>query len=668
MEIARRGWFILLLVAGVVASHASAAEKVIVGSPLEVGRLSGTPGAVLAIAVTPDGKTAISAGADLSVRVWDIQPRKCKAMLRGHFRPVLAVAITPDGRRAVTGGQDNRLCVWDLETKQLLSMTKLTGHAHGVAISNDGKIAAAGTCMSGQLVVVDVDKDAPLFNRDLPGSSFAVGVNADGSHILAAAITRAENGRRNEDKGRIIGFSKDGDQTFEINDVGFIDHVTFLDEKRVGFSGSRHWGDFAIEQPAKVNKHDFVSGTVDAAIPADAKYVYTVSMDNACRLPIEARGKYIDLPACQEWTRAVACSADGNLVLVGGGGMGGGLEGDGFYPGRDTDIRIIDPRKPMKAFARCDESGNSFAISPDKKYLAKGEPRLAMQIINLANGRRIMPKKSVRSYPHGYPAVYSKDGKFIYFYSPPGTREASRVEKIDAIGQNSVQSWEVNHQEPSVMVVSPDEHYCLVARSDVPSGQLRNTPLDPDDKDVRVIDLTTGKLLPDFPTGKQAHSAMAINPDSSKVVIAFYTKFTIGDLPVDERRTVQVWDIAGGKKLHEFDTPLGSSAVAMSDQLVAAESRDKVLLWDAKTGQALPPIEGVPGQIKTLYFRKGGSQLIVLAGGVIYLIDVKTHDLITQYDIAANANHCDLHLAADGSLYAALWNLETTVYEVPLPK
>src|SRR5262249_56205927 len=40
--------------------------------------------------------------------------------LVGHKSGVLAVAITPDGKRAVSGSQDNVVRVWDLETRTVL--------------------------------------------------------------------------------------------------------------------------------------------------------------------------------------------------------------------------------------------------------------------------------------------------------------------------------------------------------------------------------------------------------------------------------------------------------------------------------------------------------------------------------------------------------------------
>ena len=48
------------------------------------------------MAVTPDGKTALSGADDNTVKVWDLAQQKCTATLEGHSRPVSAVVVTPE--------------------------------------------------------------------------------------------------------------------------------------------------------------------------------------------------------------------------------------------------------------------------------------------------------------------------------------------------------------------------------------------------------------------------------------------------------------------------------------------------------------------------------------------------------------------------------------------
>jgi len=76
--------------------------------------LTGHDGPVRAVAVSADGRTAVSGGRDSAVRVWDLAGAAAPRVLSGHNGPVEGVAVSADGRTAVSGGHDRTVRVWDL--------------------------------------------------------------------------------------------------------------------------------------------------------------------------------------------------------------------------------------------------------------------------------------------------------------------------------------------------------------------------------------------------------------------------------------------------------------------------------------------------------------------------------------------------------------------------
>jgi WD40 repeat protein len=99
---------------------------------------------VNAVAVTPDGKRAVSASWDRTLRVWDLDSGQPIATLTGHEDSVNAVAVTPDGKRVVSASWDRTLRVWDLDSGTCLAVVAMDGALRAVAVAPDGETIVAG--------------------------------------------------------------------------------------------------------------------------------------------------------------------------------------------------------------------------------------------------------------------------------------------------------------------------------------------------------------------------------------------------------------------------------------------------------------------------------------------------------------------------------------------
>ena len=82
--------------------------------------LAGHGDAVFSVALTGDGRRAVSGSEDHTLKVWDLDSGQALATLAGHSGTVYSVALTGNGRQAVSGSNDSTVKIWDLETGRLL--------------------------------------------------------------------------------------------------------------------------------------------------------------------------------------------------------------------------------------------------------------------------------------------------------------------------------------------------------------------------------------------------------------------------------------------------------------------------------------------------------------------------------------------------------------------
>jgi WD40 repeat protein len=123
-------------------------------------------------AFSPDGKTALADRYDNTLKIWDLATGTVKFDLRGHSARITSLSVSPDGKIAVSASRDKTVKVWDLATGRQL--WDLKGHAAdvtSVAVTPDGKFVLSGS----------KDKTLKLWNlttgdlvREIVGPKYAI--------------------------------------------------------------------------------------------------------------------------------------------------------------------------------------------------------------------------------------------------------------------------------------------------------------------------------------------------------------------------------------------------------------------------------------------------------------------------------------------------------------
>ncbi len=110
---------------------------------------------VSSVALTPDGRRALSGSTDKTLRLWDLASGAQLRLFEGHRAPVTAVAVTPDGRHALSGLYDGTLRLWDLESGAELAAFCADAAIQCCAVAQDRNRTVAGDAL-GRIQVLDI--------------------------------------------------------------------------------------------------------------------------------------------------------------------------------------------------------------------------------------------------------------------------------------------------------------------------------------------------------------------------------------------------------------------------------------------------------------------------------------------------------------------------------
>ncbi|MBE9179672.1 serine/threonine protein kinase [Oculatella sp. LEGE 06141] len=152
--------------------------------------LTGHTSYINALVITPDGGSVISASADKTIKIWNLETGQVVRTLTGHTSFVNALAISPDGQTLVSGGADRTIMIWNLETGEPLhTLNGDFGFINALSISFNGKLLASG----GDDGVVRIWDIATGAERNvLTGHSGAINPNAlvfspDGQTVISGS-------------------------------------------------------------------------------------------------------------------------------------------------------------------------------------------------------------------------------------------------------------------------------------------------------------------------------------------------------------------------------------------------------------------------------------------------------------------------------------------------
>jgi cytochrome c len=140
--------------------------------------------AVNAVAYLTDGRI-VTAGADAQIAIWPPDREKPDRVLNGHSGPIVSVAVSPDGKTLASASWDHTVRLWPLTGGAPRVLEGNAMNVNGVAFTPDGKaVVSAGYDASIRIWSLQGAGDVV---RNLPTPLNAVAIAPDGEIVAAGA-------------------------------------------------------------------------------------------------------------------------------------------------------------------------------------------------------------------------------------------------------------------------------------------------------------------------------------------------------------------------------------------------------------------------------------------------------------------------------------------------
>ncbi len=516
---------------------------------------TGHSATVRSVALSANGRTALSGSEDKTLMLWDVVTGKPLHRFVGHAGEVHSVVFSPDGRTALSGSEDQTLILWDLSTGQIIR--HFVGHAgevHSVAFSPDGRTALSGS--EDQTLILWDLATATVIRRFMGHTEAvtAVAFSPDGRTVLSGA-------------GNTLSPSTSGDTRLILWDVAtgqpiryFVGHTQTVwavafspDGQRRVLSGAADtnlilWD---LDNGTEIRRfHGHTEEVLSVAFSPDGRTILSGSRDARLGLWDVKTGERIRfLVGHGASVRAAVFGRDGRTALSGS---------------LDTSLRLWDLTNSaeLRRFEEHTDRVTAVAFSPDGRTALSGSGSIDKTLIlwNLDTGQVI---HRFEGHTRGvFGVAFSPDGRTAL----SGSEDKTLILWDLTTGQ-IIRRFEGHTDGVSEVVFSPDGRTALSSSVD---------------RTLILWDVATGQSIRSFVGHIDKVLSVAFGPDGRTA------------LSGSEDQTMILWDIATGQPIRRFEGHSGavrdvafnpdghtalSGSVDTTMRLWRIDSRDELIGW-----------------------------------------------------------------------------------------
>jgi WD40 repeat protein len=582
------------------------------GGPL-VYTLAGHWSAVNAVAVTPDGRRAISGSEDYTLKVWDLERGTELATLHGTKSFIFAVAVTPDGHRAIVGSMGS-LKVWNLErgTELTTLQTDEFAFIRAVAVTPDGNRAISGS------------DDKTLKVWDLKRGRKIATLRGHSRSVNAVAVT--------PDGRRAISVGNKYDETLNVWDLRF------------------GW------KIATLRGH---TDSVEAvAVTPDGRHVISGSDDKTLKVWDLKRGNEIaTLRGHTEAVKAVAVTPDGRRAISGSG---------------DTTLKVWDLERDREIATLHGHTAfvNAVVVTPDGRRAISGSSDNSLKVWDLDSGLELAVPRghtalvhAVVMTPDGHSAISVSDDQTLKVWDTERGIELATIQghkdpvwpvpilavavtpdgrrAISGAWERTLRVWDLERGTELAALWGHENIVTAVAVT--PDG--RRIISGSADQTLKVWDLERETELTTLRGHTDYVNAVAVTPDGRRAVSGSGAEF----LSVDQ--TLKVWDLERGTELATLvGHSEGVTAVVVTPdgrRAISGSYDQTIKVWDLERGTELATLKGHNDHVHAVAVTPDGRCAVSAGHFTLRVWDLTNFELLATFRGESEITACAV--AANGS-------------------
>lgn len=540
----------------------------------QLNTLEGHTCQIEALALAPDERSVFSAAGrdeiwtesgtyvqaqDDTMRQWDLSTGREVCVLKHEGTNVLSVAVTPDGRRALTGCRNGRLTLWDLSAREPVWSATDGGELRALAVTPDGKRAVSATyavdsggaswTLDHFLTVWDLERGMPLAKfLGHTGRICAIALTPDGSCVVSGGGS-VFFGSKVDTSVRVWDLDSAAALGVAVEHGERVNAVTFIPQERAAVSVAddgmlKVWDLDTGAEKRSWRAGDRLSGV---AVSADGRWIVTVGSD------FRASGKVWDRTSgALETVVAGSGNPFGSIVLT---------PREGSAVSASSGILTIWDLVSGKTLAQFSDRisvlhSRCLALTLDGRYVVCPQ-RTGAMAWDLAR-HQLRYQWSVLSGAARVVCV-TPDGRRVL----AGTTRLGIESGEDQ--QGYVYVWEFDN--PKALRIIRAHSDGISALAVTPSGDLIVSAST--DGTARVWHLESGAERAVFSGHSGSIEALSITPDAEHVITG------------SRDGTIQMWELESGRRVAGFSgeapiTDLELSFDGMS--IVAGDSAGRVLI------------------------------------------------------------------------------------------